>query len=140
MPAVPWRSHGITTAKNSAWTALPACRGYSFEDVVTHYGDLMTVQPEGYGIDKQHPEVIYVPQDLRMDLPSQTISWVKDGAPQTIKLRPGHIYVQPNGYKVEMQKHPGAPSWRLWAQIRKAPSATSPVPCQGEESRRFPSR
>ncbi len=26
---------------------------------------------------------------------------------------PGKIYMQPNGYKVEMRKHPGAPSWRL---------------------------
>lgn len=107
--AFPRHNHGEEFGVDSI-TRAP---GYSFEEIVTHYGDLMTVQPEGYGIDKRHPEVIYVPQDLRMDLPAQTISWVKDGAPQAIKLRPGHIYVQPNGYKVEMQKHPGAPSWRL---------------------------
>mgnify|MGYP001025458045 CR=1 FL=1 len=87
--------------------------GYSFADMVARYGDTMHVQPEGYAIDKQYPEVIYVPQAVRMDLPTQTISWDKEGRSQTIKLRPGHIYVQPNGYKVEMLKHPGAPSWRL---------------------------
>jgi hypothetical protein len=48
-----------------------------------------------------------------MDLNAQTITWYRDGGKQTLKLRPGHIYMQPNGYRVEMQKHPGAPSWRL---------------------------
>ena len=32
---------------------------------------------------------------------------------RTIRLEPGKIYVQPNGYKIEMVKHPGAPSWRI---------------------------
>jgi hypothetical protein len=107
--AFPRHNHGEEFGVDSI-TRVP---GYSFEDMVKNYGELMTVQPQGYGIDKQHAQVIYVPQDLRMDLAAQTISWMKDGAAQTIKLRPDHIYVQPNGYKVEMQKHPGAPSWRL---------------------------
>ncbi len=87
--------------------------GYSFEDVAANYADLMHLHPQGYGIDKQYPEVIYLPQVVRMDLPSQTINWIKDGKLQSIKLQPGKIYIQPNGYKIEMQKHPGAPSWRL---------------------------
>lgn len=107
--AFPRHNHGEEFGVDSI-TRVP---GYSFEENVANYGDLMTVQPEGYGIDKQYPEVIYLPQSLRMDLTAQTISWLKDGIQQTIKLRPGKIYIQPNGYKVEMQKHPGAPSWRL---------------------------
>ena len=87
--------------------------GYSFADVVERYGERMDVRPQGYAVDRLHPDVIYVPQDLRMDLNAQTITWERDGATQTIRLQPGKIYVQPNGYKVEMLKHPGAPSWRL---------------------------
>lgn len=86
---------------------------HTFDEVVELYGDLMDLQPEGYGIDKQYPNLVYVPLDLRMDLPSQSISWKKDGETQTIRLEPGKVYMQPNGYKVQMQKHPGAPSWRL---------------------------
>jgi hypothetical protein len=71
------------------------------------------VQPEGYAIDKRYPEIIYVPQKVRMDLNAQTITWDKDGELQTIRLRPEKTYMQPNGYKIEMEKHPGAPSWRL---------------------------
>ena len=87
--------------------------GYDFEDMLSRYRELMDVQPEGYAIDKCYPEVIYVPQDLRMNLNEQTICWKHNGVNQTIRLQPKKIYMQPNGYKVEMMKHPGAPSWRL---------------------------
>ncbi|MCO5761277.1 MAG: hypothetical protein NHG36_07170, partial [Chromatiaceae bacterium] len=107
--AFPRRNHGEEYGVDSRTRP----EGYSFADMVERYGELMHLQPEGYGIDKQHPEVIYVPQALRMDLPSQSITWDKDGREQTIKLRPGKVYVQPSGYKIEMQQHPGAPSWRL---------------------------
>lgn len=87
--------------------------GYSFADLVARYGDIMDLQPEGYGIDKRFPQILYVPQDLRMDLLAQRITWDQDGVTRSIRLQPGKIYMQPNGHKVEMQKHPGAPSWRL---------------------------
>ncbi|HHH13104.1 MAG TPA: hypothetical protein ENJ98_02610, partial [Thiolapillus brandeum] len=107
--AFPRRNHGEEYGVDSR-TRDP---NYSFEEVVERYGEIMEVQPEGYGIDKRFPEVIYVPQDLRMDLNRQTITWWKDGRKQQIRLQPGKIYIQPNGYKIEMKKHPGAPSWRL---------------------------
>ena len=107
--AFPRRNHGIEFGVDSR-TREP---GYSFQAVAERYAEIMHVQPEGYGIDKQYPEVIYVPQDLRMDLEQQRISWMQAGKYQHIRLQPGKIYVQPNGYKVEMEKHPGAPSWRL---------------------------
>jgi phosphoenolpyruvate carboxykinase (diphosphate) len=87
--------------------------GYTFAEMVERYGSIMDVRPEGYAVDRRHPEVIYVPQDLRMALNAQTITWEKDGRTQTIRLQPGRIYMQPNGYRVEMLRHPGAPSWRL---------------------------
>lgn len=107
--AFPRRNHGEEYGVDSK-TRQP---GHSFEENAEHFADMMDVQPEGYAIDRTHPEVIYLPQEVRMDLPSQRITWVKDGEPRSIKLRPGRIYIQPNGYKIEMVKHPGAPSWRL---------------------------
>jgi hypothetical protein len=107
--AFPRRNHGIEYGVDSR-TREP---GYSFAEVVERYGEIMQLQPEGYAIDKQFPVVIYVPQDLRMDLEEQNISWRQNGQTRSIRLQPGRIYVQPNGYKVEMEKHPGAPSWRL---------------------------
>jgi len=94
--------------------------GYSFADLVKNYGELMDVMPEGYAVDKQYPEIIYVPQDVKMDVMAQSISWKKDKLTWnadkkvvTLRLQPGKIYVKPNGYKLELVKHPAAPSWRL---------------------------
>ena len=36
--------------------------GYSFDDMVERYGEIMDVQPEGYAIDNKYPDIIYVPQ------------------------------------------------------------------------------
>lgn len=115
------RNHGIEFGVDSA-TREP---GYSFQEVVERYGDLMELQPEGHGIDKLHPEVIYVSQDLRMDLEEQSITWERDGKTCRIRLQPGKIYVQPNGYKVEMQKHPHVNSWRLVGTFCHKPSTVS---------------
>jgi len=87
--------------------------GYDFADMLARHGATMEPQPEGHAIDRAHPDVVYLPFGVRMDLPTQTIRWRTGDREQTIKLRPGKVYVQPNGYKLEMQKHPGAPSWRL---------------------------
>ncbi|MES9912964.1 MAG: hypothetical protein ABW126_11290 [Candidatus Sedimenticola sp. 4PFRAG1] len=107
--AFPRRNHGIEFGVDSN-TREP---GYSFRDVIERYGDIMDLQPEGHGIDKHHPDVVYVPQDLRMDLEAQSITWEQDGKNCRIRLQPGKTYIQPNGYKVEMQKHPHVNSWRL---------------------------
>jgi len=107
--AFPRRNHGEEYGVDSRTRSAR----HSFERVAELYGELMDIQPEGYGIDRRYPDLIYVPQDLRMDLNAQTATWLKDGHKQSIKLRPGKVYMQPNGYRIEMQKHPGAPSWRF---------------------------
>lgn len=105
--------------------------GYHFDDMAYHYGAIMDLQPEGYAIDKQFPDVIYVPQDLRMNLNSQRISWVKNGKSHSIRLRPGKVYIQPNGYKIEMCKHPGAPSWRLVGTVAEGTFCHKPCTVSG---------
>ena len=105
------RNHGIEFGVDSRSRKHP--EKYSFEKVTATYGQTMQIQPEGYAIDKQFPDIIYVPLDIRMELDKQTIRWTYKGKAQKIRLQPGKIYIQPNGYKVEMEKHPGAPSWRI---------------------------
>jgi len=108
--AFPRRNHGEEYGVDSRTYTTP---GYSFEDMISRYGEAMELQPEGYAIDRRYPQIIYVPQKVRMDLNAQTISWQQDDTLRSIRLQPDRIYMQPNGYKVEMEKHPGAPSWRL---------------------------
>jgi len=86
---------------------------HTFAEMASKYGDIMDVRPEGYAIDKQYPDIIYVPENVHIDLNAQRVSWTRNGVEQEITLSPNHTYVNPDGYKVHMEKHQGAPSWRL---------------------------
>ena len=87
---------------------------HNFPDALKLYGDSMDVKPEGYGVDKKHPEVVYVPEDALFDLHKQSVSWTDDTGAHAIKLSPGKTYIRPSGYKVRMEKPPGANrAWRL---------------------------
>ncbi|HEY5298753.1 MAG TPA: hypothetical protein VIK59_12605 [Verrucomicrobiae bacterium] len=88
--------------------------GHNFAEVAKLYAELMDLQPEGYGIDKKFPEVFYVPEDAHFDLQEQTISWTNKKGNSVIKLQSEKTYVRPSGYKVRMEKPPGANrAWRL---------------------------
>lgn len=105
--------------------------GYDFDDMVARYGAIMDVKPEGYAVDRRFPDLIYVQQDLRMALNEQTICWTRNGRKHTIRLQPGKIYMQPNGYKIEMLKHPGAPSWRLVGTVAEGTFCHKPCTVSG---------
>lgn len=105
------RNHGEEYGADSRTRQQPEI--YNFANTVAQFGEIMDVQPEGYAIDKQFPDVVYLPLDVRMDLRTQTVRWRNGSGEQVIKLRPGKVYMQPNGYKTEMQRHPAAPSWRI---------------------------
>jgi hypothetical protein len=86
---------------------------HTYGDVVQRFGDLMDAQPEGYAIDKNYPDVYYVPEDAFFSLAEQTITWTKDGTEHSIRLSPGITYVLPSGYRVEMVKPAEGRRWRL---------------------------
>jgi len=87
--------------------------GRTFADVVRDYGDMMDVMPEGYGVDKQHPRLVYIPEGCRASVARQQIWWTKDGQEQAISMDPDKVYINPSGFKLHIEKHPGAPSWRI---------------------------
>ena len=87
--------------------------GHTFAEVATRYGAMLDVKPEGYGVDKKFPEIIYIPHDAHFDLQLQKVSWLKDGAEHSIKLQPDKTYVRPSGYKVRMEKPGENRAWRL---------------------------
>ena len=101
------RSHGDAVESR---TREP---GYSFSEILVRYSTIMTVQPEGHAVDIHYPDLIYLPENLHMDLKTQSIRWEHNGQKQTIRLQPGKVYMLPNGYRVEMIKHGAAPTWNL---------------------------
>jgi len=87
--------------------------GRTMSDLVADYSELIQWHPDGYGIDKSFPNLIYVREDARASIPLRSVSWVVEGIEKRIPLEQGKVYMSPSGYKVEMEKHPCAPSWRL---------------------------
>jgi hypothetical protein len=88
-------------------------KGHSFEEVSAVYRDVFELKPEGFGVDKTFPDIVYVPEDARFDVQKQRVSWIEDRSERAIKLLPGKTYVRPSGYKLRMEKPVANRSWRL---------------------------
>ncbi len=89
-------------------------RDYTFASVRELLGDSIDVKPEGYAVDCQYPSIILIPQNASIDMQQQKIYWQgEDGKQQSIKLLAANTYIYPSGFRVNLQKHPHAPSWRL---------------------------
>ncbi len=86
---------------------------HSFEEMVSLNGTAMTVYPEGWAEDRNHPDILYVPEDAHFDLHQQCVSWPREGGTRSIKLLAEKTYVRPSGYMVRMEKPPGNRAWRL---------------------------
>lgn len=75
--------------------------------------NMIEFKESGYGVDKNNTDIIFVPADAQINIQDQLISWEQKGHQQTLKLLIKHTYVYPNGFRVNMERHPHAPSWRL---------------------------
>jgi hypothetical protein len=85
----------------------------TFERIPRLLGDTIDLYPEGYATDKTHPGIVFIPEMAEINIQQQQVSWPHNGAAQTLKLLAGRTYVYPNGFRVHMERHPNAPSWRL---------------------------
>ena len=85
-------------------------RGHSYEDMVERYPSLMDARPEGYAVDCEFPDILYVPEDVVFDLTAQTVTWETDddGGTFTLPLQARRTYVRPSGYKQAHRAAAGA--------------------------------
>ncbi len=104
----------------------------TFDNVAADYGDVfMDAKPEGYGVDKRFPEVIYVAEDVRARVQDQLITWTRHGAEHSIPLLPNHTYITPSGYKFRLEKHPETPTWRLIGTLAEGVFCHKPCTVSG---------
>lgn len=87
--------------------------GLTFSEMTAMYGALMDLKPEGYAIDREYPDVWYVPEDALFDLHAKTITWIWNGQLQTQRLLARNTYILPNGYKVRLIRQSGGQGWHL---------------------------
>lgn len=86
---------------------------HSFAELIERLGDRVTLQPEGYALDRRHPEIVYVQEGSRFSLHDQRIAWTGKDGESSIKLRSDRIYVLPSGYRVQLKKPAEGRRWRL---------------------------
>ena len=106
-------------------------KDHTFQRLCEQLESSITVSPEGYAIDNQFNDIIYIPETAHIDMEKQKISWTKGGEEQTIKLQVHHTYIYPSGFKVHMQKHPQAPSWRLIGTLGEGTCCHKPSTVSG---------
>jgi len=86
---------------------------HTFAWVCGQHKDHIEIKKEGYAVDTNWDNILYIPEDAQMDMQAQSIRWIKDGKKKQIKLLAKYTYIYPSGFRVHLQKHPQAPSWRL---------------------------
>ena len=86
---------------------------HSFKAMRKRFSAQLNLQPEGHAVDKKFPNLVLVPEDAYFSLIDGTITWVSYGQRQTITLDRGCTYMYPSGFRIHLEKHPDAPSWRL---------------------------
>ncbi len=104
---------------------------HTFERLCKQLEGGISIKPEGYAVDNVYSDIVYIPEDAHVDMEQQKISWTQDGKEQQIKLLVKHTYVYPSGFKVHMQKHPQAPSWRLLGTLGEGTFCHKPSTVSG---------
>lgn len=106
-------------------------RGHSFAEVARRYAALIKVKKEGYAVDREYPNILYVPEDVAFDLNKQTVSWTRRGKAQTLPLLAGRTYVRPSGYKVQIEQPPGHTAWHLTGTVAEGTLCHKPCTVSG---------
>jgi len=86
---------------------------HRFADAIKLLGDTVTLHKDGYATDKKYPNIHIMPEDVQMDLNTQSATWHWGGGTKSMRIMPGHVYLHPSGYKIRLLKHAKAPTFRL---------------------------
>ncbi len=106
-------------------------RGHSFAEVTKRYASLIKVKKEGYAVDREYPNILYVPEDVVFDLNAQTVTWTRKGKVQVLPLLAGRTYVRPSGYKVHIEQPPAHSTWHLVGTVAEGTLCHKPCTVSG---------
>ncbi len=104
---------------------------HRFEDTLAALGDSAIVQEGGWAIDRNDPNIIYLPHEVRFDLPNVQISWQYEGETVSIKIGPNKTYIMPSGYKVRMERPTETARWSLVGTVAEGVFCHKPCTVSG---------
>ncbi len=85
----------------------------TLDQVAKIFPEIIDMKPEGYGVDRNYPDIFYVPELSRFDINKQSVTWTRKKQDYSIKLLPGNFYILPNGQKYSMERASGTLNYRL---------------------------
>lgn len=103
----------------------------SYRDALALLGGRVEERPEGYAIDRNYPDILYLPENAEFYVREGRIQWEQDGGRQELTLRPGETYVLPSGYKVRLEKQQGGTAWRLVGSVAHGTFCHKPCTVSG---------
>jgi len=85
-----------------------------FDEGIARLGDRVRLDPGGFAVDKQYPDIFYVPHDAIFSVSAGRVRWTgPQGEEQGLTLRAGDVFVLPSGFQVRLAKQLGGTTWRL---------------------------
>ncbi|GMA42235.1 hypothetical protein [Mobilicoccus caccae] len=107
--------------------------GQTIEEVLARDPDRFEVQPEGHAFDREHEELVLVPERSTYRLREQSVTWEGPGGEtRRIPLRADRIYIGPGGYRVRLHQDPEHPKeWNLVGTSSRATSCHKPSTVSG---------
>lgn len=103
----------------------------TFQHLCRRLEGSIVLMDEGYAVDTCYADVLYLPEDAQINIHELSVSWHSAGERRQIKLLDGHTYVYPSGFRVHMERHPHAPSWRLIGTIGEGTFCHKPSTVSG---------
>ena len=86
---------------------------HTFEDIKTLIADRIDVKPENYAVDKNYPNIVYIPESSYFNIATNSITWNYKGKEQKLTLSPFKTYIHPSGNKLRLEKHKSINLWRI---------------------------
>ena len=105
--------------------------GHTFAEIGNMLPNAFEPRPEGCAVDKNFPDIIYVPEDAHFDLHAQRVIWPGGKTGCSIKLLPGKTYIRPSGYKVRMERPAENRTWRLVGTVAEGTLCHKPCTVSG---------
>jgi hypothetical protein len=110
---------------------LPLENQRTMAEALDLLGETVERRPEGHAVDRQYPDIFYVPENARFTLLEQKVTWEQDGEAREIPLRWGYRYVLPCGYKIQMKKPATGRAWRLVGTMAEGTLCHKPCTVSG---------
>lgn len=104
---------------------------HTFAETTKIFADIMELKADGSGVDRKYPELIYVPEDVVIDLDTQSLSWKCESERHVQPINPKHIYIVPSGFKVRLEAEEASGQWRLIGTVSEGTFCHKPSTVSG---------